>query len=135
MSTISWVYSINHTLSGGGVGTVKIGEGDLWKSTIFPNTFNFLAWFLLFLRGFLALKKCWCVLIFGRGSQKVYGLYTHENVDIYGWPLNNIQSIQKWCIYDITKCLLDVIDDVHMESDFDLKMVETYTIWPTTKCT
>ncbi len=23
----------------------------------------------------------------GRGSQKVYGLYTHENVDIYGWPL------------------------------------------------
>ncbi len=22
----------------------------------------------------------------GRGSQKVYGLYTHENVDIYGWP-------------------------------------------------
>ncbi len=24
----------------------------------------------------------------GRGSQKVYGLYTHENVDIYGWPLS-----------------------------------------------
>ncbi len=23
----------------------------------------------------------------GRGSQKVYVLYTHENVDIYGWPL------------------------------------------------
>ncbi len=21
-------------------------------------------------------------------SQKVYGLYTHENVDIYGWPLS-----------------------------------------------
>ncbi len=24
----------------------------------------------------------------GGGAQKVYGLYTHENVDIYGLPLN-----------------------------------------------
>ncbi len=24
----------------------------------------------------------------GRGSQKVYGVYIRENVDIYGWPLN-----------------------------------------------
>ncbi len=23
----------------------------------------------------------------GRGSEKVYCLYTHENVDIFGWPL------------------------------------------------
>ncbi len=23
----------------------------------------------------------------GRGSEKVYFLYTHENVDIFGWPL------------------------------------------------
>ncbi len=23
----------------------------------------------------------------GKGSQKVYGLYNHQNVDIYGWPL------------------------------------------------
>ncbi len=22
----------------------------------------------------------------GRGSEKVYCLYTHENVDIFGWP-------------------------------------------------
>ncbi len=24
----------------------------------------------------------------GRGSEKVYCLYTHENVDIFGWPLS-----------------------------------------------
>ncbi len=24
----------------------------------------------------------------GEGSEKVYCLYTHENVDIFGWPLN-----------------------------------------------
>ncbi len=23
----------------------------------------------------------------GRGSENVYCLYTHENVDIFGWPL------------------------------------------------
>ncbi len=23
----------------------------------------------------------------GRGSEKVYCFYTHENVDIFGWPL------------------------------------------------
>ncbi len=57
---------------------------------LFSYTFNFLAWFLLFSWGFLARKKCWCILFLGwrRGSQKVYGLYTHENVDIYGQPLN-----------------------------------------------
>ncbi len=71
----------NHTLSGG---------GGLWKSTFYPYTINFLVWFLLFSWGFLALKKCWCVLFFlVRGeSQKVYGLYIHENFDIYGRPLN-----------------------------------------------
>ncbi len=26
---------------------------------------------------------------------KVYGLYTHENVDIYGWPLNDILNKTK----------------------------------------
>ncbi len=26
----------------------------------------------------------------GRGSEKVYRLYTHENVDIFGWPLSLI---------------------------------------------
>ncbi len=29
----------------------------------------------------------------GKGSQKVYGLYTHENVDIYGRPLKQNQQI------------------------------------------
>ncbi len=26
----------------------------------------------------------------GRGSEKVYCLYTHENVDIFGWPLSEV---------------------------------------------
>ncbi len=36
---------------------------------------------------------CWCVLFWsgGRGYQKVYGLYTHENVDINGRPLSGLQ--------------------------------------------
>ncbi len=51
--------------------------------TFWPN-------FLLFSWGFLALKNVDVYSIFGRGegSQKVYGLYTHENVDIYGWLLS-----------------------------------------------
>ncbi len=73
----------NHILPGGG------GGGGLWKSTFFPCTFNFLAWFLLFSWGFLALKKRSCALLFwGEGFQKVHGVYTHENVEIYGWPLS-----------------------------------------------
>ncbi len=44
------------------------GEGGLWKSTFFMQTFNFLAWFLLFSWGYLALKKCWYVLFLGGGG-------------------------------------------------------------------
>ncbi len=29
----------------------------------------------------------------GRGSEKVYCLYTHENVEIFGWPLSSIKII------------------------------------------
>ncbi len=38
--------------------------------------------------GFLALKNVDVYSFFGGGrvSQKVYDLYTHENVDIYGRP-------------------------------------------------
>ncbi len=28
----------------------------------------------------------------GRGSEKVYCLYTHENVDIFGWPLRPLHQ-------------------------------------------
>ncbi len=30
----------------------------------------------------------------GMGSEKVYCSYTHENVDIYGWPLEWNSKIQ-----------------------------------------
>ncbi len=33
-------------------------------------------------------KMLMCTLFWGEGSQKVYGLYTYENVDMYGRPLN-----------------------------------------------
>ncbi len=26
----------------------------------------------------------------GEGSEELYCLYTHENVDIFGWPLNDL---------------------------------------------
>ncbi len=45
-------------------------------------------------------QKCWCVHLEGRGIgglKKVYCLYTHENVDIFGWPL-----IEKWIILEYT---------------------------------
>ncbi len=28
----------------------------------------------------------------GGGSEKVYCLYTHENVDIFGWPLSQTET-------------------------------------------
>ncbi len=31
-----------------------------------------------------------CNFLEGRGSEKVYVLYTHLNLDNYGWPLINI---------------------------------------------
>ncbi len=34
-------------------------------------------------------KMLMCTLFWGGGGyQNVYGLYTHENVDIYGWRLS-----------------------------------------------
>ncbi len=40
----------------------------------------------------------------GRGSEKVYCLYTHENVDIFGWTLTYIytQHIQIISVGDMT---------------------------------
>ncbi len=43
-------------------------HGDFWHSNIFDD---------YFFGG-------------GRGSQKVYGLYTRENIDIYGQPLIHV---------------------------------------------
>ncbi len=34
-------------------------------------------------------------LLGGRGSEKVYCLYTHENVDIFGLPLNKYPKIKR----------------------------------------
>ncbi len=34
------------------------------------------------------IMMCTLFLGGGRGAYKVYGLFTHENVDIYGWPPN-----------------------------------------------
>ncbi len=38
----------------------------------------------------------------GRGvvSEKVYCLYNHENVDIFGWPLTDMNTLLnvEWCL-------------------------------------
>ncbi len=90
--------------------TFGVGEG--LKINIFSLNF-FLGWILLFSCGFLALKKYWCVLFFGRGgvSESVWFVYNHENVDIYGQPLILIIHIllgKKTLLWTkkIDKCLL-----------------------------
>ncbi len=35
---------------------------------------------------------------------RVYGLYTHENVDIYGWPLRRYQEICRNIYYILLRC-------------------------------
>ncbi len=47
------------------------------------------------------LKKCWFSQT-PHSPPKVYDLYTHENVDIYGWPLNELQFR-----LDITKTICE----------------------------
>ncbi len=97
MSTFSWMYNL-YTL--GGMGTVYENQH------FFPTLLTFCAWFLLFSWG-LALKNVDVYSFFkGRGSQKVYDLYTHENVDIYGWPLITLCNFTEdipwswsWCDY------------------------------------
>ncbi len=70
MSTFSRVYK-----------PYPFGEGGcLWKSTFFPYTFNFLARFLLFSWWFLALKKCWCLFIFGGGGLRKCMVCTFMNM-------------------------------------------------------
>ncbi len=71
----------NHTLSGGR-GSVKI--------SIFSVHFKLFGLiFIIFTGIFGTPKMLMCTLSLGGGreSQKVYGLYIHENVDIYGQPL------------------------------------------------
>ncbi len=71
--------STSHTLSDRGEG------GGLWKSKKIPSTFN---------------KKCWCVFFLGgEGSQKEYGLYTYENVDIFWmapYAFKNKTTVLHW---------------------------------------
>ncbi len=38
----------------------------------------------------------------GRGSEKVYCFYTHENVDIFGWPLSYSHMFSKF-LYNFKK--------------------------------
>ncbi len=51
-------------------------------------------------------QKCWSVHLEGRGSEKVYCLYTHENADIFGWPLS------KWYVFTMVIYVLQEISFV-----------------------
>ncbi len=64
------------------------GEGG-WvceNQHFFCTLLTFWTDFYYFYRDLWHSKMLMCTL-WGGGSQKVYGLYTHENVDIYGRPL------------------------------------------------
>ncbi len=64
-----------------------VGRGCKNQKILF--TFNFFAiFFIIFMGIFGTQKMLMCTLfLWGGGVQKVYGLYIHENVDIYGRPL------------------------------------------------
>ncbi len=51
------------------------------------STFWPIIFFIIFMANY-RFEKCWCVPFWGGGGyEKVYVLYTHLNVDNYGWPL------------------------------------------------
>ncbi len=57
--------------------------------TLIPYTSNILAHFLSFSSQIIHLKNVDVYTFWGeRGSEKVYVLYTHLNVDNYRWPLS-----------------------------------------------
>ncbi len=89
MSTFSQVYKRYAFVGGGRSGKINI---------FFCTLFTFWPDFYYFDGDFWYSKMLMCTLFLrgGRLSQKVYGLYTHENVNIYGQPL--IQMYYKMSI-------------------------------------
>ncbi len=67
-----------HTL----LGWVGIGGAQ----RLIPVQFQQFSLICIIFMAIFALKKCWCTHF--RGSEKVYILYTCENVDIFRWPLS-----------------------------------------------
>ncbi len=75
--------SVQTILSGGG--------GVCENQHFFLYTLTFWTDFYYFHGDFGTEKNLMYTLFLrGGGSQKVYGLYTHENVDIYGQPLSTL---------------------------------------------
>ncbi len=66
------------------------GELGSVKINIFPYTFNILAWFSLFSREFLALKKCWCVLFYLGGGASESVLF------VYSWKCSHLWMPLRW---------------------------------------
>ncbi len=52
----------------------------------------------------------------GRGFQKVYGLYTHENVDIYGRPLKQLHLPHSQLNASVVQEVSDLLDLDHTRS-------------------
>ncbi len=65
------------------------GEGICENQHFFRTLLNFWLDFIILMGIFSTQKMLMCTLLGGggRGSQKVYGLYNHENVDIDERPL------------------------------------------------
>ncbi len=80
MSTFSQAYKTIH---------VRGEVGRFVKINIFSKHLTFWPDFYYFHGDFWHSKNVVVYCFFGRRrSQKVYGLYTHENVNIYGRPLS-----------------------------------------------
>ncbi len=86
MSTFSWVY-IPYTFGRGGGLEIIFSRTLL---TFWPDFYYF--------HGIFGTQKMLMCTLFwrgeGRGSQKVYSLYTHENVNIYGRPHTFLYGIE-----------------------------------------
>ncbi len=76
------------------------GRGEICENqNIFCTLLTFWSDFYYFHGIFGTQQMLMCTLFGGGGSQKVYSLYTHEHVDIYGRPLTFQESYLCMAIY------------------------------------
>ncbi len=62
----------------------------------------------------------------GRGSEKVYCLYTHENFDIFGWPLSLLSKINKIIEKPMDKWILSFLNKKYISYEYEFGFREHY---------
>ncbi len=87
--------------------TDRVNGKECW----FAYAFNILTQFFSFSWQLFHLEKVlMCLLFEGDGSEKVYVLYTHENVDIFGHPLKHFEIHAVNSERQVLKCLAYHVD-------------------------